>query len=164
MVRTEQTLERHQVAARIVDESGGELAGHLDDFAFEYRNYGPFSERLAGAMEIAAGLGFVREDERRADWGGWYSVYTKTDKTPAGLDPDRRRFITEAAKIGPIELELLATAAFLNRTEGLEPDEAWAETARRKPDKAAGGRLDAARRAYAGLLHLPQRTPLPAIA
>ena len=114
-------------------------------------------------MEIAAGLGLAHEDERRADWGGWYSVYVKTDKTPSGHDPDRRRFITEAAKIGPIELELLATAAFLNRTEDLEPDRAWEETGRRKPDKAAGGRLNAAKRAYAGLMHLPQRTALPAI-
>ena len=178
MMRSADILERHQIAARIVDEAGGELvgrtrlqkvtclawlAGHLDSFTFEYRNYGPFSERLAGAMEIAAGLGLVRESERPASWGGWYSVFTTTDRTPVGDDEDRRLFITEAAKIGPIELELLATAVFLNKIEGFGKEQAWAETARRKPDKAANGRIERSRLDYAGLLRLPQRTPLPSM-
>lgn len=171
-------LEPHLVAARLVDEAGGQLvgrtrlqkvaclaklAGFLDTFQFEYRHYGPFSEGLAGSMEIASGLHFVEEKEERADWGGWYSIYRKTPTTPAGTDHDRRVFITKAAEIGPILLELAATAAFLHDTEGLEAEAAWAETARRKPDKADAGRLDMAKKAYKQLLALPTPRPLPAI-
>ena len=171
-------LEPHLVAARLVDEAGGELvgrtrlqkvaclawmAGLLDTFKFEYRHYGPFSEGLAGSMEIAAGLEYVEEEEVRADWGGWYSIYRKTLQTPHGSDSVRSRFVTEAAKIGPILLELMATAAFLNRAEGLDGPAAWAETERRKPDKAANGRLAAAKAAYRQLLAVPVLHPLPAI-
>ena len=174
-----QTLEPHLVAARLVDEAGGQLvgrtrlqkvaclatlAGFLDAFQFEYRHYGPFSDTLAGAMEIASGLQFVEEKEEKAEWGGWYSIYRKTAKTPPGTDSDRRRFISRAADIGPILLELAATAAFLNVTEGFEGASAWEETARRKPEKAEGGRLEAAQRAYRQLLDLPMPRSLPAIA
>ncbi len=170
------TLERHEVAARIVNEAGGrlvgrtrlqkvaclaKLAGLLDDFDFEYRHYGPFSEALAGSMDIAAGLRLVSEEEHRADWGGWYSVYSATDRTPPSGDDARQHFITEAAKIGPIALELAATAAYLNRVESLPADQAWSETARRKPEKAAANRLAAARAGYEALRHLPTPIPLP---
>jgi uncharacterized protein len=170
--------EPHLVAARLVDEAGGQLigrtrlqkvaclaklAGFLDTFQFEYRHYGPFSESLAASMEIASALHFVEEKEERADWGGWYSIYRKTQTTPKGIDPDRRVFITKAAEIGPILLELAATAAFLHETDGLEAGVAWAETARRKPDKAASGRLELAKKAYKELLKLSTPRPLPAI-
>jgi uncharacterized protein YwgA len=176
---SEQALEPHLVAARLVEEAGGQLvgrtrlqkvaclatlAGFLDAFPFEYRHYGPFSEALAGSMEIASGLHFVEEKEERADWGGWYSIYRKTAKTPVGTNADRRQFIAKAAEIGPILLELAATAAFLHETEGLDGNAAWEETARRKPEKAEGGRLEAARKAYRQLLTLPMPCPLPAIA
>ena len=76
-------LEPHLIAARLIEEAGGQLvgrtklqkvaclatlAGFLDAFPFEYRHYGPFSERLAGSMEIATGLRIVEEKEERADW------------------------------------------------------------------------------------------------
>lgn len=172
-------LEPHQVAARLVDGAGGHLigrtrlqkvaclamlAGFLDDFAFEYRHYGPYSEGLAGSMEIAAALGFVREQEVKAAWGGWYSIYDKTDQTPLDTDAQRARFLVEAAKISPVQLELAATAAFLHATEGLDAEAAWAETEMRKPDKAAEGRLQAAKDAYRKLLVLPTQRSLPAIA
>ncbi len=173
-----QSLEPHEIAARLVDEAGGrlvgrtrlqkvaclaKLAGYLPEFDFEYRHYGPFSEALAGSMEIAAGLHLVNEKEEKADWGGWYSVYSKTDLTPVGHDNGRRHFVSEAAKISPITLELAATAAFLNAVEGLPAPECWAETARRKPEKAEGGRLEAAKRVYATLLRLTSPHPLPSI-
>lgn len=175
---SQRNLEPHEIAARLIDEAGGQLvgrtrlqkvaclatlAGFLDAFPFEYRHYGPFSEELAGSMEIATGLRIVEEREERADWGGLYSIYRKTEKTPAGHDDDRRKFITKAAEIGPILLELAATAAFLNVKEGLSGPEAWAETARRKPDKADAGRLEAAKRAYKQLLSLKMPQRLPAI-
>jgi hypothetical protein len=171
-------LEPHLVAARLVSEAGGvligrtrlqkvaclaKLAGLLDTFEFEYRHYGPFSESLATSMDIAAGLKIVEEQERRAEWGGWYSIYSATDRTPPAGDAQRSQFVTEAAKIGAIQLELAATAAFLHVEEGLDGPEAWAETARRKPEKAQGNRLEAAKAAYRQLRRLSTPTPLPAI-
>jgi uncharacterized protein len=171
-------MEPHLVAARLVNEAGGELigrtrlqkvaclaklAGLLDTFEFEYRHYGPFSERLATSMDIAAGLGIVEEQDKRAAWGGSYSVYRETGRTPKGDNPMRCQFVTEAAKIGAIQLELAATAAFLHVDEGLDGPKAWAETARRKPEKAQDGRLGAAQAAYRHLSRLPTPTPLPAI-
>jgi uncharacterized protein len=109
--------DRHLRAARIVREAGGELVGRTrlqkivyltqlagfgDEFDFEYRHYGPFSEDLATGMEIAAGLHIVDEEEKRADWGGWYSIYRATEETPSVASPDRSRFIAAAAKIGAI--------------------------------------------------------------
>jgi hypothetical protein len=44
-----------------------------------------------------------------------------------------------------VELELAATALFL-KLQGI--DDSWQETARRKPDKAEGGRLDKAKMLY----------------
>ncbi|HET6605816.1 MAG TPA: hypothetical protein VFG62_04060 [Rhodopila sp.] len=135
----------------------------LDTFKFEYRHYGPFSESLATSMDIAAGLKIVEEKEKRAEWGGWYSIYSATDRTPPSKDEQHAKFVTAAAKIGAIQLELAATAAFLNVEEGLDGPEAWAETARRKPEKAQGDRLESAKAAYRSLRQLPTPMPLPAI-
>lgn len=176
---SKQGLEPHEIAARLIGDAGGQLvgrtrlqkvaclatlAGFLDAFPFEYRHYGPFSEKLAGSMEIATGLRIIEEKEHRSDWGGWYSVYRTTDRAPVGHDAAQQLFITEACKIGPILLELAATAAFLSVTENLSGPEAWKETARRKPEKADGGRLEEARNAYKKLLTLSVPKPLPAIA
>ena len=60
----------HEKAAALVRDAGGklvgrtrlqkvayltQLAGFARDFPFEYRHYGPYSEELAEAMEIASG-------------------------------------------------------------------------------------------------------------
>lgn len=171
-------VELHIVAARLINEAGGELigrtrlqkvaclaklAGLLDSFPFEYRHYGPFSDSLADAIDLAASLRIVKEEGRRAEWGGWYSIYRATDQTPPATDALRSQFVTEAAKIGAIQLELAATAAFLNVEEGLNEAQAWAETARRKPEKAQDGRLEAAKTAYRHLRLLKTPIPLPAI-
>jgi uncharacterized protein YwgA len=170
--------EPHIAAARLVNEAGGTLigrtrlqkvaclakeAGFLDVFEFEYRHYGPFSEELAAAMDVAAELKLVEEQEKRAEWGGWYSIYQATDRAPRVENASRAQFLKEAAKIDAIQLELAATAAFLSVEEGLSGQEAWAETARRKPEKAQGNRLEAAQAAYRQLLSLSAPTPLPAI-
>lgn len=173
--------DRHLRAARIVREAGGELVGRTrlqkvvylaqlagfdDEFGFEYRHYGPFSEDLATGMEIAAGLGVVEEEERRAEWGGRYSIYRATPQTPGPASQDRAAFIAAAARIGAIELELAATAAFLNAREGIATPEGdpWEATRQLKPDKAAHGRLEGAKAAYRGLLAQRSPRPLPAIA
>jgi hypothetical protein len=174
--------DAHLRAARIIRDAGGalvgrtrlqkvsyltQLAGFPGEFEFEYRHYGPFSDDLANAMEIATGLGLVQEEERRAEWGGKYSIYRSTDRTPVSVDSCQARFVAAAAQIGAIELELAATAAFLYANEGIGRDrggDPWAETARRKPDKAGDGRLGRAKAAYRRLRSLPAPEPLPPIA
>jgi hypothetical protein len=172
--------DAHLRVATIVSDAGGalvgrtrlqkvayltELAGFPTGFDFEYRHYGPFSEELASAMEIASAVGLVSEEERRAEWGGRYSIYHSTGRAPASDDSHRLGFIRAAAQISAVELELAATAAFLFADEGIgrRSGDPWAETARRKPDKAADGRLERAKAAYRRLAALPTPRPLPAI-
>src|SRR5262245_22141607 len=95
-----------QAVARIIQDAGGELvgrtrlqkiafltqlAGFANDFVFEYRHYGPYSEDLAQAMEFAVLLGPLQEEEKLADWGGRYSVYKLAGQLPAPDDLNRAR-------------------------------------------------------------------------
>lgn len=156
----------HLIATKIVKDAGGnlvgrtrlqkvaylmQLAGLLDDLGFDYRHFGPFSEDLAQGVQIAAALGFVHEEEKRASWGGKYSVYSTLASGDDKTDPSRATFVQRASKIGAIELELAATAAFLYAVEGIgrvKDGDPWEETAKRKPEKARDGRLGRARIAY----------------
>lgn len=167
------TRDPHLIATRIVREAGGkligrtrlqkvvyltQLAGLADEFEFEYRHYGPFSEELARGMEVASAFGDVTEKPVRADWGGTYSIYTAPGAPEPGTE-QRSAFIHRAAQMGAIELELAATAAFLSSQEHV-PDP-WAETARRKPQKAADGRLERAKIEYARLREETMPNELP---
>ena len=169
----------HEKVAAIVRDAGGmlvgrtrlqkvgyltQLAGFTHDFRFEYRHYGPYSEELAEAMEIAVGLGVVREEKTESLSGTWYSVYRV--EAPPG-DDDRARFIATAAEISAIELELAATAAFLYAEEGCVRKGAngpWTIAGQRKQDKAAGGRLEKAKAAYRKLRDISVPEKLPPIA
>ncbi len=168
----------HEKAAAIVRDAGGrlvgrtrlqkvayltQLAGFPRDFPFEYRHYGPYSEELAEAMEIAVGLDIVTEVEAVSASGSWYSIYS-ADRTDG--DVDRAHFISAAAEIGAIELELAATAAFLYAEEGYDGDDSsdpWKITAQRKPGKAANGRLRRAKAAYRQLRNIATPQALPPI-
>jgi hypothetical protein len=162
-------------AAAVVRDAGGRIVGRTrlqktaylleeaglgEGFSFGYKHYGPYSEELAEATRLAALFGLVNETEQPASWGGRYSIY-ETDAAPdPGIAAARRALAQEAARAGAVELELAATALFLAR-EGVA--NAWAETARRKPDKAADGRLDAAQAIYARLRQIATPQPLPDI-
>jgi uncharacterized protein len=163
-------------AAEIVRDAGGqivgrtklqkvayllELAGFGGGFDFEYRHYGPYSEDLANAIRVADAFGLVTEAERVANWGGFYSIYTATDAAGPRNNGPRATFSESAARIDPIELELAATAAFLSAVEGC--NDPWDETARRKPEKVGGGRIERAKEAYRQLLALETAKPLPKI-
>ena len=169
----------HKKVARIVKDAGGrlvgrtrlqkvaylsQLAGFTRDFPFEYRHYGPYSEELAEAMEIAVGLDIVQEKEKKSASGAWYSIYsTKL----ADAENDRARFVAAAGKIGAIELELAATAAFLYAEEGYgrnRDGDPWKITRQRKPSKAADGRLQKAKAAYGKLCRMSTPRKLPPIA
>lgn len=163
-----------QKAAEIVRDAGGEivgrtrlqkvaflleLAGFGEGFPFEYRHYGPYSEDLADSIQAARVFDLVDERELPAGWGGTYSIFTAAPQAGQRAAGDRTRFAEAAARIDSIELELAATAAFLAVVER-SPDP-WGQTARRKPEKAEGGRLERARQAYRSLRSLPTLRPLP---
>jgi uncharacterized protein YwgA len=171
----------HLIATRIIQDAGGELVGRTrlqkvaylmqlagfgDELAFEYRHYGPFSQDLARGMDIATAFGTVKEVEAQADWGGWYSIYS-VESAGQSENPARAAFVQEAKKMGAIELELAATAAYLFAVEEIgrkRKGSPWAETRRRKPSKAAEGRLERAMAAYEKL-RIAVKTPsaLPAL-
>lgn len=172
------TSDAKTLAARIIQDAGGELvgrtrlqkvafllslAGFENSFRFEYRHYGPYSEDLADAIEIASVLGPIHEEERVADWGGRYSIYTLSHDV-APKDEKRSAFVQKAKEINAVELELAATAAYLFTHEGIgrhAPGNPWRETARRKPTKAADGRLERALSAYDELRAIPANQQLP---
>ena len=155
-------LKREWVkAAEIVRDAGGrivgrtklqkiayllELCGLGEGFQFEYRHYGPYSEGLSQAIKMADAFGLVREEERAADWGGTYSIYSTTEQEERASEP-RIVFARTAAQIAAIELELAATAAYLRATERCA--DPWEETRKLKPEKATNQRLQAAKKAYA---------------
>jgi uncharacterized protein YwgA len=138
-----------------------ELAGLGEGFYFEYRYYGPYSEDLASAVDVAGAFELIIEEERQANWGGTYSVYRATEDAGMRVGGPRAVLAEVAARIGSIELELAATAAYLHAVEGCK--DPWARTARLKPEKARHGRLDQAKEAYKQLLALHTPTPLPKI-
>lgn len=164
----------HQAAA-IVRDAGGcivgrtklqkigfflEAAGVGSGFPFRYKHYGPYSEQLAAAAQHAAALRLIIENESAASWGGRYSTfYTQMPPEPS-THPARARLAQEMVNADAVELELAATAAFLASERFPDP---WAETARRKPEKAEGGRLEQAKQLYQRLQQVPTPHPLPAI-
>jgi uncharacterized protein len=163
-------------AAEVVRDAGGrivgrtrlqkvayllELVGLGAGFHFEYRHYGPYSEELAEAIRFANAFGLVVEDERRADWGGIYSIYCATKGAGERASGPRAEFAEAAAQIGAVELELAATAAYLRFVE--RSAHPWEDTKNLKPEKATHHRLQAAKRAYEDLRKIPVPKPLPPI-
>jgi uncharacterized protein YwgA len=169
------TRDPHLCATRIIEDAGGslvgrtrlqkvaylmQLAGFGDEFDFEYRHYGPYSEDLARGIDIAAALGQVVEVEQQAAWGGRYSVFSLKDLVEPE-DPNRAAFVQKAKGVNAVELELAATAAFLFAVE--KKADPWAETSRRKPEKAKDGRLESAKAAYEALRNMSTPRALPAL-
>lgn len=161
-------------ATQIVRDCGGEVVGRTklqkvaylleatglgDGFAFEYRHYGPYSEQLTTAVRSAQLFDLLDEEERATSWGGTYSIFKVRQScgTDAGVRGELARI---AVLADAIELELAATAAFL-ASDGHK--DAWAETARRKPQKATARRVDGAKALYKQLQKLSTPKQLPAI-
>lgn len=112
-----------------------EISGLGCGFAFEYRHYGPYSEELADGLENAQFSNLLIEEEHTAKWGGTYSVFKAVSKAPeAEVQTARKKILALGMTANPISLELAATAAFLANEGERDP---WAETERRKPEKAA---------------------------
>lgn len=165
--------EKADRVARIVADAGGRVVGRTrlqkiayllyaagfdDGFSFAYKHYGPYSEDLFHSARVAELLDLVRAEEQRAQWGGSYSTYS-TDARSTGLE-SRVRLAHLAVEADAVELELAATAVYLQKEGFLDP---WAETARRKPEKAEGGRLKRAKALYRQLAAIETPEQLPGI-
>ena len=162
-------------AAAIVRDAGGEVVGRTrlqkvacvleltglgDGFQFSYKHFGPYCKALTTASHDAYVLGFLTETEQSTSWGGWYSIFRTELEPDPSVSPARRALACNAAKANSIELELAVTAAFL-ASQGI--DDAWDETERRKPEKAADGRHARAKKLYATLRKIKTPEPLPNI-
>ena len=86
---------------------------------------------------MAGAFGLVAEDERQADWGGVYSIYSSAGSS--GHSGARMQFARAAAQIGAVGLELAATAAYFSSVE--RSADPWGETSKLKPEKATPARV-----------------------
>lgn len=167
------TVAEAQKAAAIVRDAGGRIVGRTRlqkiafileaagvgaGFRFKYKHYGPYSEELTNASRTASLLGFLAETEQPTAWGGSFSIFSTTMVADQQIPESRRSLIREMVNVDAVELELAATALFL----ALERfPNAWNETARRKPEKAADGRLDRARALYESIRQIQTPNPFP---
>lgn len=169
------TVEEARRAAAIVRDAGGrvvgrtrlqkmafilEAAGLGSGFRFKYKHYGPYSEELSNASRTAAILGLLNETESPASWGGLFSTYEVNIPADPNIPESRRRIAQETVSSDAVALELAATALFLFLAR-LAPSDPWSETGRRKPEKAANGRLDQARALYERIRQIQTPIPLP---
>jgi uncharacterized protein YwgA len=162
-------------AADIIRHAGGQVVGKTRlqkmayllemtglgvGFPFEYRHYGPYSEELADGIASASFWDLISEEEHTANWGGTYSIFRANQRPGADkVDSARQELLKLAVKANPISLELAATAAFLAEAGSRDP---WAETSRRKPEKAEKY-LDDARNLYSTLREIKTPKTMPAI-
>lgn len=169
------TVEEARRAAAIVRDAGGRVVGRTrlqkmafileasglgSGFPFIYKHYGPYSEELSSASRTAAILGLMNETESPASWGGTFSTFEARLPLDPNVPNARRRVAQETVNADAIELELAATALYLSLAR-MGMSDVWAETARRKPDKAAGGRLDRARALYERIQQIQTPRALP---
>lgn len=137
-----------------------EAAGLGDGFSFKYKHYGPYSEQLAFGTQHAAALHLIKEQETPSNWGNTFSIFDSSMAQDVGINPARTRLARELASADAIELELAATALFLRQEGVIDP---WKETERRKPEKAAAGRLERAKQLYRRVREIQTPKPLPTL-
>lgn len=163
-------------AAQLVADAGGEIVGRTrlqkiafllevmelgSGFEFEYKHYGPYSERLTSAIKYADLFELVHEDIKPTAWGGFYSIF----RVGAGIhvtenNQSRAAAITLGNAADPVELELAATAVLLAIEGEVDP---WKETEVRKPDKAAHGKLQRSKELLKKFRAISAGDKLPAI-
>lgn len=146
---------RLQKAAFLLD-----LAGMGKGLSFNYKHYGPFSEELATAADIAPLFFDFNETQKRSSWGGNYSIFSSNQPFEAEGNEAYMSIVSLAKEANPVALELAATAAFLAAEGNPDP---WGETARRKPEKARGEMLDQAKKLYARFRAVQTPKALPNI-
>jgi len=141
-------------------------AGLLEGYGFEYHHYGPYSDDLTSSLKFASLFDELNEEEKKTDWGGYYSIYTLPDSEDDKfeINTEREQFIAPMLKVSSIVLELAATATFLacnkNGSESFDP---WAKTVELKPKKATAKRLVEAKDLFEKLLSISTPRSLPKI-
>jgi uncharacterized protein len=162
-------------AAKLIHDAGNEVVGKTriqkaayflecmglgDDFDFYYKHYGPYSDELTNALHYARELGLTEEENKKAAWGGTYTVFhTAVDLGPA-QNPARTQVLTIARNANPVALELAATALFLKREGENDP---WREVKTLKPSKASRENLGIAKKLYETFRQIEAPESLPAL-
>lgn len=164
------TLNDAEKVAQLIREAGGKIVGRTrlqkiaclleladvgDGFRFSYHHFGPYSEELSGAAEMAELYDMIQKTDKRASWGGTYSVYTVNESGKA-TSAVRQGIIDATINAGAIVLELAATAAYLAKTDADDP---WREVAERKPEKATPELMTQAKDLYRRLLDIAPALP-----
>ncbi len=168
-------MSPNQILLNVILAAGGKIVGRtklqktvylltatnlIDNvFSFEYHHYGPYSEELSNVTKIESWFGEITETEAETEFGGKYSIFNVAP-SQVELDERLRQFASIAANASSVELELVATAVFLNK-QGVA--DAWAETARRKPEKATQHRLEKSKALYASLKAVATPAALPVL-
>ena len=134
-----------------------DVVGYGDGFHFSCKHFGPYSEGVADSAMMGVLLGHIAEEERQAEWGGIYSIYSVDAQSNDSVPTGRRELACQANKSDTVALELAATAIFLSE----DYNDPWFETARRKPMKIKFGRLEKAKSLFAELRMIEVPKPLP---
>lgn len=166
---------------QILADAGGEIIGRtrfqkiayllsevglLEGYKFEYHHYGPYSDDLSSSLKFAALFDALNEEEKKTDWGGYYSTYTlpESEGNKFEVKSERERFIAPMLKVSSIVLELTATAAFLTRNkDSSENYDPWEKTVELKPKKATEERLAKAKELFEKLFSMETPQSLPEI-
>jgi uncharacterized protein YwgA len=145
--------------ADIVSLAGGKLVGKTRlqksvyfletlnlgfGFDFEYHIYGPYSEELSEATELATATQLLDEDVQKSD-SGKYSIFTCGRPPPerGPIDSRRAHLLVLLSEYDAITLELAATADFLSKLGST--DDPWAQTTSRKRSKAKPEKIEKAK-------------------
>jgi hypothetical protein len=121
--------------------------------------FAPHRSLAPSSREIGR-LDLIQETEQQAQWGGVYSIYSFLGQPDPSIPESRSRLASAAAGADAVELELAATAVFLAQAGYADP---WAETARRKPEKAEKIRMDSAKGFYRNIAAIETPVRLPQI-
>ncbi len=169
------TRDSAVAAAELIQDAGGEIVGKTrvqkaafflqcmglgGGFDFYYKHFGPYSDELASALHYARELGLTTEENKKATWGGVYTVFRNAAELDSPANDVRRDVLAIAGKSNPVALELAATALFLAKEGTAEP---WTEVRNLKPTKATPEHLKLAKKLYASLSEVDAPTKLPAL-
>lgn len=165
--------ENALLIAQLIQSVGGKLVGRIrlqktlyvlqaaglkSGLVYQYYHYGPYCEEVANAADYGAAIGLFNEKEINTEWGTTYSVYTITDKnTQNTLSEEFIQLAREAINSSSVVLELAATALYLYKEEHIQ--NAWKETAIRKPQKAKDGRIESAKSLYKKFMQICPQLP-----
>ena len=167
----EDDLIRESIAISVIKAAGGAITGRIrfqklvflldklgleSGFDYTYHHYGPYSSDLASALDFAKAFGLVSENvKHRSSDGARYSVFSVETGLKSNLRSDFLNGPKIKSAIGSMNeatatvLELAATAYWLKHDEKL--DDWKSEITRRKGQKTAQGRLQAALELLSGI-------------